>query len=367
MIRGFGDKIRLPRIGIIRLGEKRISQSGKEYPAAIDYFRLTDAPNVAKVYGDKPKELDIMFPTEKVDLFFEQKLKAYRQSGLFCASDDAQTAMRVRLGISDGKFGKVPAGKAYDPEGEAYLAKTGEAVEVGEMFELPCQFESCGFYQRGFCKPVARLLFFLPNVPGFGVYQIVTSSDNGTRNINSYIESIRAVAGRVSMIPLKLRLEPLDVQVEGKKKTVHVLTVKYEGSIQSLMAIRSNPKLLNGPAAPEAIPSADPTDVPDDLYPNGGKSLDAELGKEKPKPEVQGDPAAAARARLGKPQPPVQERKPDPLAGHAQENVIDEGPPFEEGEQAPAAVTAQQARPQPRPAAQPVAAAPAGAKRRPWG
>ncbi|MDI6774009.1 MAG: hypothetical protein QME60_01235 [Verrucomicrobiota bacterium] len=364
-IPGFGDRVRLPRIGVIRLGEKVKNASGREYPRALDYFRLDDAPGVKEVYGNNPKELDVMFPTERVELFFEQKLKAYRKSGLFCASDDGHEARRVRLGISDGQFTKIPKGQPYDPDGEAYLKQTGEDVEVGSLFELPCPFEECGFFKSGFCKPVARLLIFLPKVPGFGVYQIVTSSDNGTRNINSYIESIRAVAGRVSMIPLKLRLEPMDVQVEGKKKTIHILTVKYEGSLQSLMALRRNPKLIEGPVAESAMPKPDPKDVPDDLYPNGGAALDAQLGKGKEPPKVNGDPATAARARLGQQQPPRQEElESDPLeVGDAQEQegggFDDQGSPIEPGKSVAPLVPA-------RPVPQSVGAATAP-KKRPWG
>lgn len=33
-----GRSLRLPRAGMIRLGEKGVSKSGKEYPRELDYF-----------------------------------------------------------------------------------------------------------------------------------------------------------------------------------------------------------------------------------------------------------------------------------------------------------------------------------------
>ena len=35
---GLSEKLRLPRRGKIRLGEKKVSAKGKEYPSALDYF-----------------------------------------------------------------------------------------------------------------------------------------------------------------------------------------------------------------------------------------------------------------------------------------------------------------------------------------
>lgn len=361
-IPGYTDVVRLPRLGIIRLGEKAVSQSGKEYPRALDHFNLKDAPAVAKVYGDAPKELDVMLPVEDVGKFFDQALRSYgKSSGLFCMSRDAQTATRVRLGVSDGK-GKLPAGQAFDPQGEAYLKSTGEDVDVGDMYEIPCGFHDCPFYEKKHCKVTARLLILLPKVEGFGCWQVTTSSWHGMVAIQSYIAAIRGAVGRVSMIPLKLRLNPQEVQAEGKKKTVYTMSVVYEGTLPSLLNYAN--KLPRLPA-PE-LPKMDPRDVPDDLYAHGGAALDAELGKELPAPKVNGDPAAVARARLGQPQPPP------PPAPAPQPTLPDDGDAIEPVDvdipPAPPQVIPP-ARTQAAPAAQPAAPAANGGARkaRPWG
>ena len=290
MIPGISNVRRLPRLGVIRLGEKAISSKGSPYPKALDHFNFKDAPAVAAVYGENCKELDIMFPVEDQDVFFDQSLKAYRKSGLFCRCSDGQTATRVRLGLSDGKGTPVPAGKPYDPVGEDYLSKTGEDVEIGHMFEMPCAYQECEFFKRDLCKGIGRMMFLLPKVPQFGCWQITTSSWNTMVSVNNYIHAIRAAAGRISMIPLKLRLIPQQAQVEGKAKTIHVLEIVYEGTLQSL--VHCGMKALPAPT-PSAIPVESLKEVPDDMMPHAGAELDAALGIG---PKL--NPAAAGAVKL---------------------------------------------------------------------
>lgn len=291
MIKGVSDVRRLPRLGKIRLGEKR-QKDGREYPAALDHFNFSDVPFVEQVYGKNCRDLEIMLPHEELDVFFPQARKAYRRSGLFCKCDDGETATRVRVGISDGA-GKVPKGQPMDPVGEAFLKETGEEVAIGDMFELPCPAEECPFTQQNFCKPIGRFLFLVPKVPRFGVYEISTTSFNSIVSLNSYIDAIRNAAGRVSMIPLKLRLVPKQAQVEGKAKTIHHLELVFEGSIQQLLAYSK--RELPPPLPKTALPSREELDkeLPDDLVPHAGESLEKKLAVKLP---VQAPPAPAAPA-----------------------------------------------------------------------
>ena len=255
MIKGISDVRRLPRLGKIRLGEKKKGERG-DYPSKLDHFSFKDVPWVAEVYGDNCKEIDIILPVENQDTFFSQERKAYRKAGLFCKSSDGDTAVRVRVGVSDGKNSTAPAGTVMDPEGEAHLKETGEAVEVGEMFELPCAGEHCSFTDKKMCKPIGRLLFMLPKVQRFGCYEISTTSFNSMMTLNSYIEAIRGTAGRVSMIPLRLRLVPKQVQVNGKATGIFHLELVYAGTMTELLAYRDGVKALPAPmpAAATAVP-----------------------------------------------------------------------------------------------------------------
>lgn len=297
MIKGISDVRRLPRLGKIRLGEKRKAQSGKEYPSKLDHFNFKDVPWVAEVYGEACKELDIVVPVENQDVFFSQERKAYRLTGLFCKSSDGVTATRVRVGQADGSNPKAPKGTILDQGGEAFLKEQGISCEVGEMFELPCMGEECPFTERKMCRPIGRLMFMLPKVQRFGCYEISTTSFNSMVTINSYLEAIRHAAGRVSMIPLKLRLVPKQVQVEGKATQIFHLEMVYEGTLTSLMGYQNGRQALPAPMPAAALPAKIELDkeAPEDLMPHGGAALEEKLGGQ-PLPTAKESAAAAAEA-----------------------------------------------------------------------
>jgi len=296
MIKGISDVRRLPRLGKIRLGEKKKNDKGKEYPSKLDHFNFKDAPGVAEIYGENCKELDIVLPSEDRDVFFSQERKAYRATGLFCKCADGDTAVRVRVGQADGSNPKIAKGTVLDHEGEAFLKEQGLECAVGDMFEMPCPGEECSFTDKKFCKPIGRLIFMLPKVKQFGCYEISTTSFNSMVTVNSYIEAVKNAAGRVSMIPLKLKLVPKQVQVEGKATGIFHLALVYEGTVESLMAYQKGVKLLPAPMPAAAIPTAAELDrhVPDDLVPHAGAALDARLGTSPSGPT----PAEAIKAKM---------------------------------------------------------------------
>ncbi|MFA5383964.1 MAG: hypothetical protein WC364_04770 [Eubacteriales bacterium] len=253
-IKGVSDIRRLPRLGKIRLGEKGVSQkTGKEYPKALDYFLCP--PEVQKVYGEKPRMLDIMFPVSDQSVFFPQFYKRYGTStGLVCKGDGETATMH----------------------------------QDGEMIEIECVPDECDWYAKKHCRRLANLQFLLPRVPGLGVWQIDTTSFYSIININSGLAMIQAVADRIHMLPLQLILKPQEVSPDGKKKTVYVL---------DLVAPVTLAKLLNDsqtPARQLLMPSLDENDRPDDLYPDGV------LNKEGPPPfnlDQKEDPEEDARQR----------------------------------------------------------------------
>lgn len=320
MIPGISDKRRLPRLGKLRLGEKRLSKNNKEYPASIDYFMVdSELPGLneafEKVYGPKPRELDILLPLEDAEVFFPQALKAYRKSGLFCASDDGVTAKRVRL--KDDEQGK-------DAQGEAFIAEQGLQVAPGDMYEMPCPHTECPYFQSKKCKGIARFMFMLPKVNGFGVWEISTSSRNGIVNLNSMLDAIRGAAGRVSYIPLKLRLVEQELKTPEGKQKKWILRLDYDGNVGDLVNIRETGK-LPAPVSAGALPAPDPKEVPDDLVPYGGdeeaqekaeKAKAAATAKAEPRrASEKAAPKAAAKPAKPAPLEPEVEEPAPPKAG----------------------------------------------------
>lgn len=242
-IKGISEVRRLPRLGKIRLGVREASpRTGGEFPRAVDHFvcrpdRSTSeaaARAFREVYGERPRELDIMFPVDDRDRFFEQWYRRYGSgTGLLCKGD-GETALELDR-------------------------------ETGEIREVECSPPACPWAAKKHCRPVGTLRFLLYRVPGLGVWQIDTSSYHSIVNLNSAIDLLRAVTGgRVAMIPLKLALRPREVQVEGRKKVIYVLELAGEG-VRLEEVIRA----ARARCAPLLLPPADLDEAPDDLYPAG--------------------------------------------------------------------------------------------------
>jgi hypothetical protein len=268
-IEGITDRRWLPRLGKIRLGVKKQNATGKEYPVAVDYFVCP--PEVQAVYGEKPKKLKIMFPSENPDLVAAQWMKAYSYSiGLICKGD-ARTCQR----------------KIDVDTGESFVNKE---TKRWEMTQMECDPEHCEKIGSKQCRRVMTLIFCLPDVPGLGIWQLDTSSYYSIMNINSQIGRdppgfIRCatnprdpVHGWISWIPLTLSVGPQEVNPPGEgRKTVHVISLKSEETLGKLIATagKSLKQIL--------LASPDENDAPDDLFPTeiiGGPTEDENVQPE---------------------------------------------------------------------------------------
>lgn len=242
-IKNLSEVRRLPRLDKIRLGIKVEGAEGVSYPRAVDYFVCP--PDVQAVFGEKPKELRIMFPVEDDTLFAQQWYRCYRRTrGLVCKGD-GETA--------DGSFDKATGALA-----------TKDTKEVIRR-EVLCAGQGCPEFQRRACRRLLNLQFLLPEVPGLGVWQLDTSSINSILNINNAVELIRAVCGRVRMVPLVLSVKmELHGPAGGQQMPVPVLHLNSTATlaeIQQAAALPPTRALLPAPEPPEEEPA------PDDLYP----------------------------------------------------------------------------------------------------
>jgi len=243
-IKGVSEIRKMPRLGKIRLGIKKVSgRTENPYPVATDYFVVPD--EIKKYVGEQPKQLKIMFPTERVEEFAIQWLRCYSfTQGLVCRGDGMLCRRKV----------DTITGAMADHTTREWEWQDG----------LPCNPGSCPEYsgEKPQCRRVMNLLFLMPDVPGLGVWQLDTSSFYSIININSCLDLIKRLCGRISFIPLSLSLEPQVVEPLGiKKKTVHILQ------------IRSNVKLAEiqrlGRRRPEQVllPPLEEEEIPADLFP----------------------------------------------------------------------------------------------------
>ncbi len=229
---------RMPRIGKIHLGIKVKNKQGVEHPKATDYFVFPESGSpggelleqLVAEYGEKPKELSVIFPLEDEESIASQYYRCYSRSrGLICRGD-GETCLRM----VDTGTGDLPSKETKDTE----------------LREMTCTGQECPNYKEGQCREIMNLQFMLPKISGIGVWQIDTSSINSIRNINSCLEMIKAVYGRVCMIPLTLALEAISVTPPGgTKKTVNVLNFRsMDNMIEAAIKARKPPmELLIGP------------------------------------------------------------------------------------------------------------------------
>ena len=243
MIKGLSNIRQMPRLGKLRLGVKVPNKSGNgEHPEAVDFFVLP--AEIDKQFGEKPKSLPIMFPVEDETKFASQFYKCYSSfRGLTCKGD-GETCSR----LIDTKTGDFAHRDTTDTERR----------------DLPCTGCDCPMYQQKKCKEVMNLMFLLPSVPGLGVWQLDTGSYHSIVAVNSAIELIRSICGRIAMIPLKLTIEPREVTIKSDKgqvkKTVNILAIRTDITLAEIQ------KLGAVPGSQVMLPPPD-EEKPDLLYP----------------------------------------------------------------------------------------------------
>lgn len=210
-IKGLSEIRRLPRLGKIRLGIKRVNEKGAIYPHETDYFVCP--PEVHEIVGQEPKELEIMFPVNDIDLIFPQRLAWFGVSkGVKCMGD-GETAIRIE-----------------EPDGKRHP----------DWIEVQCP---CKLFENG-CSRRAHLLVMLPKISMGGVYQIDIGSYYSIVNINSSIEYIEALVGKFSLIPLKLKRIPMETHGSGRKEIHYILNLHFEGDIDFVNQLRESSKVL---------------------------------------------------------------------------------------------------------------------------
>jgi hypothetical protein len=242
-IEGISDIRWLPRLNKIRLGIKKEGQHGP-YPSPTDYFVCPE--EVKAVYGERPTELDIMFPADNLNLVAPQWYKCYSYSqGMICKGDGK--TCRRKVDVDTGDFAS---------------RDTREWV----MTDGICGPTDCPMIESKQCRKMMSLLFILPQVPGLGVYQLDTSSFYSIVNINSQLAPdgfIRPFTrGKIAFIPLKLSIGPQEVNPPGVgRKTVQILKLRADVKLADIIRIsRQAP-------AQVLLPTLEEEEPPDDLYP----------------------------------------------------------------------------------------------------
>lgn len=289
---GFSTSRRIPRLGKIRLGIKAVSAGGKEYPKETDYFVCP--PEVQRIYGEKPDELDVMLMSEDPEIIFPQKLARYGSSrGLVCHGNGVEAE------------------------------RMNEQSKKWDACACPCEHKKSEENPKGDCTETAHLMVLLPKVNLGGCYQITTRSYNSAVDVNSGIEYIKALIGRTSMVPLKLKRQKIETHHDGKKQFHYTLSLTLDADIEGINKLREDTSRvlstarfqLEGPV--EENPASEPPDMIDvesvdedpDVQPNGDMSVEPHVAQaQEAAPKTSGpqpvgpkpDASAALEFQIGK-------------------------------------------------------------------
>lgn len=242
-IKNISDSRRMPRLSKIRLGAKVQKQgTNVEYPIELPFFllppevaavhggKIGDAVDVAKDMGLKNAaalefikqnshrlaiELPVMIPVEDIEYSFPQSYKMYGGSiGLKC--------------IGDGENAEERVGTSNEWKPKA----------------CPCNNLKTDQNPKGECSIKAHLSVMLPEVSAGGIFQIDIGSINSIVDINSGIEYIRSLVGRVAMIPLRLRRIPMETHHDGKKQMHYTCQLTFAGNIHAIAEMRESGRIL---------------------------------------------------------------------------------------------------------------------------
>lgn len=207
-IKGLSDRRRMPIIGKIRLGVKVNGARGM-YPQETPYFVVP--PEVARVYGEKPTELDVLFISNDTSKIFKQSLRWYGVTGLKCTGNNEQASR-----LDDQTYRYVP-------------------------HVCPCDK-----LDTGECSARANLLVMLPKVPdsSAGLYQIDTSSKTTIENLNGYFAFLNITIGRFANVPMKLRRVPHLMRRQGQTETHYPLILRYEGTPEDTAALKADTDIV---------------------------------------------------------------------------------------------------------------------------
>ena len=279
-IKNLSEETRMPRLGKIHLGIRvpvlkdgqPVIRDGKPVmrPEKVEYFVLdklnSGYQEIVDLFGPQPKELRILIPVEDEELWATQYYKMYDMTrGLICRGDGENASRMI-----DIKTGSLP---------------NKDTGTVG-MKDMVCAGKNCPEYKVKKCGEVMNLRFILPEVPGLGIWQIDTGSINSILNINSCAKMIKAAFGRISMVPLSLTLEPIEVNnpETGKKQKVYVLNLRSTVTLAQLADVareQSKTFLLEAPDW-DAVSEQKAEEDIKELWPEDNPKVDKTTGEIKP-------------------------------------------------------------------------------------
>lgn len=282
------DQRRLAEKGRIRLGHKKTTSGGKQYPAKLETFRLTSADRrvieaAAELYGGT----------------------AGPWEGQWEVVTDA-TDMAIAI---------IPAVMEYDSYYENWSGGACRSRCNGthdKIRDVPC---TCDPDNRT-CKSTTRIQVLLLDLPALGTWRLETHGYYARIEFNGVVDIIRMAGNAANAIPARLRLENRTVKrlvgdkIETRNFVVPVIDLDVSarqlagisgGSGSPVAAGAGGAAPLGhgqGVAPPTALPAGEtPAGAPTPPAPSGWRPVNADALPEAPFVSVADQMGEVAKAR----------------------------------------------------------------------
>ncbi len=254
----------------VAIGEGPEPGSQNGHPRKLDHFvfkRKTlrgqevvwdPAPEIAKLYGEEPTELGIIFLNDDPREVLRTEYALWTTAGCKCHGD------LVQIVNGNGPKYEMRAVRRTQkhPEGEPWPGnyKYTEGPKKGQPVQ-PCG-DGCPDLERGDCKPSGDLYFILEKLPALGaVCRLHTSSYRSIRNLSNGLMQIRRFnGGRLTGMKAVLRATPEKIWYSDRNGSRHT-SVVYILSLE--MSAAGIPGFIPSPAGP--VKSVDQSEGATDL------------------------------------------------------------------------------------------------------
>jgi hypothetical protein len=226
-------QISLPIVGNIRIGEKK---PGTNYPSSIDYF-IIDAPaeyreQVTKIYGERPKVLKVVFPSENMADVCRNYYELRDKDGKRIADGDGES-FRVATKQGDGTVRDIITTPANSDEWMQHLQTANPKSVWRERLTIR---------------------FMILGTSIVGVWQLNTGGkESSIPNILNSIDAVKATFERIKLVPFNLEVEMAKSDKSGSTSKFPVLQLVCNLSVENAQAVRQLPANFAGIVRNETV------------------------------------------------------------------------------------------------------------------